>query len=73
MMGVVGFIDVYSYTVRVIGQLSNCVYDQAIIAFSVVGGYDIESVADAEKCRHIIFVCKIIAFCNIFLAEFIRH
>ena len=71
MMGVVCLVDIYCYTIRIIGQLSNCIYDKSVVAFSVIGGHYIETIADAEKGGHVVFVCKIIIFCNIFLAEFI--
>ena len=73
MVRVVGFVDVDCYTVRVIGQLGNSVYDQSVVTFSIVGSHNIETVSDTEKCRHIIFVCESIVLGDIFFAEFIGH
>ena len=73
MVRVVGFVDVDCHTVRVIGQLGNGIYDQSVVTFSIVGGHNIETISDAEKCGHILFICKSIVFGNIFFAEFVGH
>ena len=68
---VVGLVDVDSYAVWIVSKLCNGVDDQAVVLFAIVGSYHIEAVTDAEQSGHITLVGKIIAFCNVFLAEFI--
>ena len=48
---VIGFVDVNCYTVRIIGQLSNSIYDQSVVTFSIVGGYNIETVSNTVKVQ----------------------
>ena len=70
---VVCLVDVDSHAIWVVGKLCNGIDDQTVVLFAIVGGYHIEAVTDAEQSSHIILVGKIIAFCNVFLAELISH
>ena len=73
MMRIICLVDIYSHTIRIVRQLSNCIYNKTVVFSSIVGGNYIKAITDAEKRSHVIFVCKSIIFCNIFFAEFICH
>ena len=73
MMGIVGFVDIDSNAVRIVCELCNRVDDKAVVFFAIIGGHHIEAVADAEQSGHIIFIGKVIAFCNVLLAELVSH
>lgn len=54
VMGIIIFIDNYRYPVRRIGNLGNCIYNQSVIFFSVVRGYNIQAVTDFKQSGKIV-------------------
>ena len=73
MVRIISLVDVYCDTVRSICKLGYSVDNQSVILFAVIGGNNIKTVSDAEKCCHIIFICQLIILGNIFLAKLSCH
>ena len=56
MMGVILLVDADCNSVRSIGYLSNGVDNETVVLFAVVGGDNIQAVADVEQRCHIVLV-----------------
>ena len=69
MMRIVFLIDGNSYSVGSIGNLSNGIYNKAVILLAVIGGYNIKTVADIEERGKIILIGSRILLSKIILAE----
>lgn len=70
-MGIIIFIDDYRYPVRRIGNLGNCIYNQSVIFFSVVRGYNIQAVTDFKQSGKIIFISSFAPLSDILPAKLV--
>ena len=73
MVGIVFLVDVDSHAIRLISELDHGVDDETVVLLAVVGGNDIEAVADAEESGGIYFFLHLTGAGDILFAELVCH
>ena len=68
---IVGFVDGNGNAIGGVGDLRNRVDDETVVLLAVVGGNDVETVADIEECAEIVFIGSLVAAFQIFAAELV--
>ena len=73
LVGIVGLVDAHGNAVGGVGDLGHGVDDAAVVLLAVVGGYDIQAVADLEQGREVRLVGSFVMLGQIILAQLIRQ
>ena len=69
MVRIICLVDGYGDLVRSIGYLSYGIHNQAVVLFTVIGGYHIQTITDVEQSSHIVLIRSFAILGNVVTAQ----